>query len=446
MELWEIIENENMEKIKGFIAFDSNLNKKDESGRTLLHYAAQHGKPEIVELLLQAGADINAITTDGSTPLAEAVENCHQQIASLLLEQGADPNLGKTTQGTTLHIAAINGDITIGRLLLEHGAGINALDNEADCWTPLHCAAYFNRLEFVKLLVQFGADIYAMSELGWPMDKALDQGHKEVAEFLYQIVESQHPGSLGTPLHAAAGLRNINLISRFISSNPADVRDFKKQTPLHWTVGHERTLFFQIILEQSNSFRKNELPSEYKRGECKDVIEYLLAHKADIEAKDYANNTPLLIALQWGQIDAANVLISQGADVNAADNTGWTPVILAASGGYLEILKVLLNRGANINAVRNGWNALNQASHMGKENIVRFLLEYGMDVNGPGQRTTFSYPLLSAIFMEHLSIVKILLEHGAETNIQDNAGNTPLSLAKENTQMIKLLKCYGAAK
>ncbi len=448
MELWEIIDKGDADKLLELVTSDYNVNQCDDCGNTLLHHAARMGSLEMIQILLQAGAEINCYDSEGWTPLMEAVEEDREDVVELLLDHGADPNVGKDSNGIALHHAARNGNVAIGRLLLEHGAEINAIDNKADCMTPLHYACFKGHLDFVKLLMESGADIYARDDGGdWPMDNALNFGHKDVGEYLYLIVENAHPGSLGTPLHAAAGLREIGLMSQLAEGNyETDIRDYASRTPLHWAVGQDRTLFFKIILEHYEKTQAFKVPSDISRGDSRKAVEFLLEKGADIEAKDNADNTPLLTASQWGQEDVIEILISRGADVNASDNTGWTPVILAASGGRLSILKTLLKRGADLHAIRGGWNALNYACHHGKEETALFLLDCGMDVNGPKQRAWLPYPLFSAIFMGYLPIIKLLLEQGADASLKDDRGNTVFSMARGNKKILKLLKDHGISK
>lgn len=447
MELWEIIDKGGIEELKKLISSGFDVNQGDDWGETLLHHAVHKGNLKMIRFLLQKGADINSTDSLGYTPLLNSVEKKQEDVIEFLLSQGADVNLGKSTNGKALHKAASNGNIRIGQLLLEHGAEVSAIDNEADCWTPLHHAAYGNHLDFVKLLVESGADIYAAGDLGWPMDEALSQGHKAVAEYLYSLVENTHPGALGTPLHVSAGLRNKELLQNFSGDNEdIDIRDYASRTPLHWAAGRDRPLYFRIILEHYEKLKEFELPSTLSRGDVQMAIEFLLDKGAEIDAKDYADNTPLLLALQWGQEDAAKELIARGANANVADKTGWTPFILAASGGRVEILETLVQKGADIQAIRNGWNALNHACHHGKEQAARFLLDCGMDVNGPQQHTKLAYPILSAVFMGHFEIVKLLLERGADIDVKDYRGDTVFSLARENKKILRLLKEYKASK
>jgi len=445
MELWEIIEEGDIEKLRAFLASDHDVNEGDEFGDTLLHHAARIGTCEMVMSLLESGADVNVIDSEEVTPLMEAVQEKREDIAQLLLDKGANPNHGRDMNGTALHHAAATGNVKIGRMLLEHGAEVNAIDNDADCWTPLHSAAYNGHFEFAKLLVEFGSNLYAVAGLSWPLDLAVDQNHKEVAVYLYKIVEEPHPATLGSPLHAAAGLRNLNLMRQFIEYG-VDVRDYASRTPLHWAVGQDRSLFFQIILEHYAQKTPFELPTNMHRSDAKGAIEFLLERGADIEAKDYEHNTPLLLALQWAQEDAAEVLIHHGAHVNVADASDWTPVILAASNGLMRALKALVEQGANLGATRNGWNALNHACHHGKKEAAAFLLDHGMNVNGSGQQAYLQYPLFSAVFMKHREIVRLLLDRGADVNVKGEDGKTALSLAEGNKEIIDLLNAHRKSK
>ncbi|KAJ8339123.1 hypothetical protein SKAU_G00359090 [Synaphobranchus kaupii] len=122
-ELFEACRNGDVSRVKRLV--DSvNVNAKDMAGRksTPLHFAAGFGRKDVVEHLLQTGANVHARDDGGLIPLHNACSFGHAEVVSLLLCQGADPNARDNWNYTPLHEAAIKGKIDVCIVLLQHGA------------------------------------------------------------------------------------------------------------------------------------------------------------------------------------------------------------------------------------------------------------------------------------------------------------------------------------
>ncbi len=115
-----------------------------------LHLAAECGHREIVELLLDRGADINARANYNRTALHLAAERGHREIVELLLDRGADINIRTNYNRTALHIAALWGNREIAELLLDRGADIKIRDD--DNLTALNLAIWKDNREITELL------------------------------------------------------------------------------------------------------------------------------------------------------------------------------------------------------------------------------------------------------------------------------------------------------
>jgi len=147
-----------LNKIKSLLEKDPNLaNTKNATfGRTPLHWAAQEGQKEVVELLITKGADPNGKDKWGYTPLHRAAAAGHKEVAELLVTNGADVNAADDQQGLTpLHIAVIKGDGSIVELFVARGADVNAANNEGK--TPLYLAIQYNHNEVADILRKHGA-------------------------------------------------------------------------------------------------------------------------------------------------------------------------------------------------------------------------------------------------------------------------------------------------
>ncbi|ROT82024.1 Ankyrin repeat and SOCS box protein 2 [Penaeus vannamei] len=124
--------------------------KKDFLGRHLLHEAAEEGREEVVEILVEAGADVNAKGSEGRTPLHEASSSGQEGVAEILTANGADLN-AKTDDGSTpLYLASLNGHVAVVETLARKGADLD--EKKSEGFAPLHRAAQYGHVEVIKLL------------------------------------------------------------------------------------------------------------------------------------------------------------------------------------------------------------------------------------------------------------------------------------------------------
>ncbi|EIZ80900.1 ankyrin repeat family protein [Novosphingobium sp. Rr 2-17] len=148
----------------------------------LLFDAARLGRDDMVPILLEAGADIEATDAKGHTALVLASYNGFETTSALLLEHGANPN-GTTTSGSPLMGVAFKGHLAIAQRLLAAGADPN-LRNRAG-QTAIMMSALFDRRAIIELLLDAGADLNAADAAGNnAADLARVQGNADLAQWL----------------------------------------------------------------------------------------------------------------------------------------------------------------------------------------------------------------------------------------------------------------------
>ena len=182
----DAVDLRNIEAVKQYITAGTDVNTKDEDGRTALHLAAYNGHTEIAKLLLANNADVNVMDAVGQTQTALhiAAWQGHPEIAKLLLANNADVNVMDAVGQTPLNIAAGNGDTELVELLIAKGADVNAKTRSER--TPLHPAAIGGHKKVVELLIAEGVDVNAQEKYDGttPLDLAIAFEHTETANLL----------------------------------------------------------------------------------------------------------------------------------------------------------------------------------------------------------------------------------------------------------------------
>jgi len=160
-----------------------NIYDKHGNNESALFIAAENGNRAMVELLIDAGADIN-IRDEIWTPLSGAASRGHFHVVRLLIEEGANVNVVEEDGESPLYIAAINGHIQIVRLLLDAGAYININDG---VWSPLSAAARRNNVQVANLLIERGANINQTDDNGiTPLLTAVFGGRYQIVKLLLE--------------------------------------------------------------------------------------------------------------------------------------------------------------------------------------------------------------------------------------------------------------------
>jgi len=172
---------------------------------------------------------------------------------------------------------------------------------------------------------------------------------------------------------------------------------------------------------------------------------------ANVNARDKNGRTPIIVAAFMKQQDAMRALAAAGADVNALDSDRYDMVTIAAVANDVPTLEAAIaigNRASNITSRYDG-TALIAASHLGHVEVVRVLIRAGAPldhVNNLGWTALIESIVLGDGGARHTATLRALVDAGANVNIADRNGLTPLHLAQANgyREMSDILSQAGA--
>lgn len=206
----------------------------------------------------------------------------------------------------------------------------------------------------------------------------------------------------------------------------------------------------QVAPDESELRAYDGLHAAAARGDVAD-IERRIAAGENKEATDSRRRTPLHVAVYRKQHDAARALIRLGADPNRLEIDRYDIITIAAVANDLPMLRIALEGGGNPKAVTSRYDgtALIAAAHLGHAEVVRTLIaaKAPLDhVNNLKWTALIESIVLGDGGKNHTETLRALVEAGADVNIPDGGGSTPLQLAQSRSyrEMVAILEKAGA--
>lgn len=370
-----------------------------------IHEKAQEGDLARVRELIESDPSLlETKDAAGSTPLIAACAGGQFEVVKYLVGKGADINAGDNEDSGPIHLAGVSGNVEVIGFLLDKGVEVDKRDENG--MTALLFAGYRGQSEAVEFLISKGADVKATTTGG------------------------------GTMVHAASYAGNVEMLEKlFAGGAKADLPpDQYNNTPLAGAAMRCRDDAARLLIKNGASlepdFEGANLPLETAtwRG-CNGIIEILVSSGADVDFLDDAGGTALATAAMMGNIEIVKLLVGHGADVNHKDNRGNTPLRWAARSDNPEITELLLSKGASPNvANEKGLTPLLTAAREGRAETVTLLIAAGAEVEvTQGKRGWTALHYASACGFN--DITEKLIEAGADIDIKDNAGLTPVYYA-----------------
>ncbi|KAK8952932.1 hypothetical protein KSP40_PGU019958 [Platanthera guangdongensis] len=345
--LSRLVADGDMEKVREVLEVSDPdwkaANSTDAQGQPLIHLAISRGRADLVQLILEFGAGVEARSRAGRSPLEAASAIGETLIAELLLARGASTRSSPGSTWGPLHHAAVGGHADVLRLLLLNGAAPNVA--APDGLTPLHLAAEERRRDCVAALLAAGART------------------------------DRRGGATGsTALHVAAAAGDEATARMLLDKGCAGLREARNTAgktayELAAEEGHAKLLGLLKLGEG--------LSSAARKGDGR-ITARAIEMGAAVDGRDGWGWTALMRAGFKGRVEVMKVLIEKGSAVDARDDEGYTALHCAVEAGQAEAVEMLVKRGADPEAkTAKGRTPVEIAASLGYVGIVRILMQGG---------------------------------------------------------------------
>ncbi|XP_034942423.1 serine/threonine-protein phosphatase 6 regulatory ankyrin repeat subunit B-like [Chelonus insularis] len=445
--------------IKFILENGGDINLKDVSGNAALHLAAYSGNLGITKLLIENRANVNLQDESGKTALHIAINSVHYDLAQLLLENGADVNLGDASAKTALHLAIKSNCLDIIKLLIANRADVNRKD--ASGKTVLHLAAELGCLPVFELILHYTVDVNLQDESGnTALHLAIISASIPIIEFLLEnqadVNRKDESGKIALHLAVKPECLPVFELILYYTVN-VNLQDESRRTALHLAIQSECLPIIELLLCNGMDVNlKDELEktalhlASEKPNMTVKIIKSILNLTNDIDAKDVLGKTAVHYAVLNNNVDTLKCLLEAYAVINIEDFEGKTPLhsTIAWENDYVpsfESMKILLDHKANINSIDNDFTSLlHLACFVKNTEIIQYLIRKGADSNmrDKHDRTVFHYACMTNLNRVSLrydnlkeyvkNTLNILFEEDISVNCADEDGKTPLHYAIEN--------------
>lgn len=494
-----VLQSEESDVLQALYKAGADIDARDEDGNTRLILAGYIERDlELVQTLLDLGADPDILNSNGITPLQyECGRNrdISKEHTEILLNASADPNI-RSKYGDTALTRAINhhdADLEIIRMLLEAGADVNLADGEKR--PPLFYALNNQSPEAVRMLIETGADISWKTTTNGTtmlMHALRKKNNIDTIKLLVEHgadINATTEGENNTVLMYAARYHPDPEVLHYLIQSGAKVsqKNSNGETAFLWAMQFNTEKVARILGDPEKQDADNLSETDYEKTKPAGAVNGRIISILDAAFADHISEvtrlldegadpnlrvdgeTPLTRAvLLNADTEIIRVLLEAGADVNMPDGKGQPPLLIALNNKSSEILQMLTEYGAVLGTEKLLEFAAQEPAklitllHAGLDvsaqvdDLFRYLFTRNRDfikhavstMLNSGQVSDPSIPVESIAFphAEDQEIIRLLLEAGADANIPVGDGFFPLHIAlySQSHELVKLLLEYGA--
>lgn len=429
-DIFQVIDAGDVRSVESLLEHDpSLLIKKNTQGQVPLLRAAAVGQMEICKLLLDRGAKITAkVGRSSAVHLAARAGNA--ELARFLRDRGAPIDLKAKNDWTELHDLLWIGPPAAALILIELGMNATLMGKSyGKTNTPLHLAVASSHTDFYRL----------------------PGGHRRVVEAL--LDRGADPNVLNnegeSPLHVACREGRADLVALLLDrGGEIEARDSSGATPLFFAVMGGNLATIRLLLDRGAKLKAKLPDSAGPMAGTTPLmaaqqfghrfVEQLLRERgagrqfAAMQSTTNFSRAEIHSACMHGDVDDVRWILGRDpSEVRALRPMGFTsaqPLHSAAIAGHEAVVKLLIERGATINdpATFDTYTPLHSAATQGHAGVVKLLAEAGADLNAnAGDRPA----LTEAVQFGYVDVVRTLLVAGANPNIENDDGHTPLWIA-----------------
>jgi ankyrin repeat protein len=369
-----------VQMMKTLLKGGADPDARGQFGTPALHWRVDADDLAGAKLLLDAGANADGTTERDITALSLAIANGNAAMVDLLLKAGADPNRLEPTGETPLMMAAQVGVPQIVASLLKRGAPVDAREASFG-QTALMYAARAGQAKIVAILLAAGAEPNVATRVG-SAPAFVAPNSVPGFGFGVGILRGGVPADRGrreptpggmTPLHYAARHNHVEVAKLLIDAGAkVNAREADDITPLLMAISNDNV----------------------------PVAQFLLAHGGDVNAQDWYGRSPL-----WEAVNVRNLYVHNATFKNGVDRAP-----------LLDLIQALLAAGANVNA---------------RTKETPPFRHHLLEITGSLEWVDFTgqTPFLTAALAGDVTVMKLLLQHGADPRIDTFHGTSALMAA-----------------
>lgn len=409
--------NDNYDLVKIFLENKANPNIIwGKTNYSPIHAAVTMKRLDMVRLLYNYGANLNALSNNG-TPLSIAANKGYKEIVKFLLSHKV------VYDSSILYEAIKNGHYSVVKYLISHNY-FHANSIIIQNCPPFVLAAKLGYENIVKLLLDHGADVYALSRNENAIVAAARNNHTETINILLNNVPNLLYGQQGImAIYYAIQHKNLEIVVQLLRTKFINPNSAVNNIPLLITA------------------------TEINSQQC---IDALLMNKANINICDNQGRTALYIAEQQANFNLVKYLLEKGCAIPNPTPKYTCLLAFYVDQGNIDQVKILLNNNNCNQTLANQDTLLILAAKKGHLHVLNLLLTF--NINAAQKNSSGDTALSTAFTHKQFAIIKKLLQHNPalinDLNEHiDNDGNNKLltqALEQNDFELIKQLLAYGA--